>query len=295
MKIILSRKGFDSGSGGIASPIFPSGELHSLPIPESIRSHHSKRYKEIRVGDHSLGSIVNDLTGGKITPECFAHLDPDLDAGSVPRSANWRPVFGQAGAAEKHLQNQGVEEGDVFLFYGWFRQVELVVGKYRYVSTEPDLHVIFGWLQVEQRLSVDSLSEIPIWTHDHPHYKVRKYSGLDSIYISTSQLRLPGTEIHKPGAGMFHMYTPELCLTAPHRSRSIWQLPAWFYPQEPFSSLSYHSNLSRWELNGDTVLLRSVGRGQEFVLDCQEYPQAVQWLCQLLSLYDLVEQMHIRL
>jgi hypothetical protein len=125
MKIILSRKGFDAGLGGVASPIFPSGALYSLPIPESFTSRRSKRYKEIQVGNQSLGTIVNDLTGGRVKPDTFAHLDPDLNALSVLRQTNWRPVFGQAGAAEKHLQNQGVKEGDVFVFYGWFRQVEL--------------------------------------------------------------------------------------------------------------------------------------------------------------------------
>lgn len=295
MKIILSRKGFDSGIGGVASPIFPSGELRTLPIPESSPGHQSKRYQEIQAGDHSLGTIVHDLSRGKVQLEAFAHLDPDLDAGSVPRSANWRPVFGQAGAAERHLQNQGVKEGDVFVFYGWFRQAEWVSGKYRYVSTAPDLHVIFGWLQVGQRLSVDSWLEIPVWARDHPHCEARKYSRLDSLYISASHLHLPSTEIHMPGAGMFRRFAPELCLTAPHQSRSIWQLPAWFYPREPSSSLSYHSNLRRWKLNDDTVLLRSVGRGQEFVLDCQAYPEAVPWLCQLLCLYDTVEQTQVPL
>jgi len=33
MKIILSRKGFDSSYGGYASPIFPDGSILSLPIP----------------------------------------------------------------------------------------------------------------------------------------------------------------------------------------------------------------------------------------------------------------------
>jgi len=33
MKFILSRKGFDSKSGGYPSPIFPDGSLISLPIP----------------------------------------------------------------------------------------------------------------------------------------------------------------------------------------------------------------------------------------------------------------------
>ena len=33
MKIILSRKGFDSGYGGCPNPILPDGTLLSLPIP----------------------------------------------------------------------------------------------------------------------------------------------------------------------------------------------------------------------------------------------------------------------
>jgi Nucleotide modification associated domain 3 len=105
MKIIFSRKGFDSGIGGVASPIFPSGELQTLPIPESVPSHHSKRYKEIQAG-----------------------------------------------------------------------------------------------------------------------------------------------------------------------------------------GLSYHGDKSRWARDGDAVLLRTVGRGQEFVLDCQEYPEAIQWLCHLLCLSDTPRQ-----
>ena len=34
MKIILSRKGFDTTSGGCPSPILPDGTLLSLPIPD---------------------------------------------------------------------------------------------------------------------------------------------------------------------------------------------------------------------------------------------------------------------
>ncbi|CAI8922445.1 hypothetical protein EMIT0158MI4_310005 [Burkholderia ambifaria] len=36
----------------------------------------------------------------------------------------WRPALGQTGAAQGHLSNNGVGAGDVFLFFGWFRQVE---------------------------------------------------------------------------------------------------------------------------------------------------------------------------
>jgi len=33
MKVILSRKGFDSSNGGCPSPIMPDGTLLSMPIP----------------------------------------------------------------------------------------------------------------------------------------------------------------------------------------------------------------------------------------------------------------------
>ena len=34
MKIIISRKGFDSKFGGTASPILPDGTMLSFPIPD---------------------------------------------------------------------------------------------------------------------------------------------------------------------------------------------------------------------------------------------------------------------
>lgn len=228
------------------------------------------------------------MTKGRIKPERCAHLDPDLNPLSIPRPNEWRPIFGQAGAAEKHLQNQGITQGDVFVFYGWFREVEFIAGTCRYVQSAPDLHVIFGWLQVEQRYPVDILSAIPAWAHDHPHCKAWKYRPLDSIYISTKHLHLPDGETHLPGAGIFPRFVPQLRLTAPGRSRSIWRLPAWFYPRS--SCLSYHNDMSRWAREEDAVLLQTVGRGQEFVLDCQEYPEALQWLCQLLSVYDAAKR-----
>ncbi len=80
MKIILSRKGFDSGIGGVASPIFPSGDLHTLPIPESIYSPHSKRYKDIQAGGLSLGPIVSDLTEGRIQPENVSPAIKDYES-----------------------------------------------------------------------------------------------------------------------------------------------------------------------------------------------------------------------
>ena len=44
MKVILSRKGFDTKSGGFASPIFPDGSCFSIPI---LGKYNKKRYNEL--------------------------------------------------------------------------------------------------------------------------------------------------------------------------------------------------------------------------------------------------------
>ncbi len=288
MKIILSRKGFDSTFGGVASPILPSGELCSLPIPEYKSQDHNRprRYEEIMLGNETLGKIVSDLTRNRIKSYDVAHLDPDLSFESIPRPLHWKPLFGQAGAAEKHLRNQGVKQGDVFLFFGWFRQVEEREGVYQYVQGAPDLHVVFGWLQIERRIGVEVLSEIPEWASDHPHYKEKPYSSVESIYLSKDYLELPNLSIKKRGAGVFKQFHPALCLSCSQRSRSIWRLPRWFYPDDTKHPLSYHSRKSRWTLEKEHVILQSVGRGQEFVLDCEQYPDSISWLSDLLSAED---------
>ena len=45
MKVILSRKGMDSESGRVASPILPDGTLLSLPIPDRKSK---KKYEDIK-------------------------------------------------------------------------------------------------------------------------------------------------------------------------------------------------------------------------------------------------------
>jgi hypothetical protein len=40
--------------------------------------------------------------------------------------------------------------------------------------------------------------------------------------------------------------------------------------------------LRRWEIKGKNSILKSVARGQEFVLDTSYYPEAVEWLRKLI-------------
>ncbi len=284
MKIIFSRKGFDSSTGKVASPILPSGKLCSLPIPETLVCAHPLRYQDILFDGQSLGRPVHDMTRGKISPGTPAHLDPDLNHASIPRLPGWKPLFGQAGAAESHLQHQNIGAGDVFLFYGWFRRVEQCAGTYRYAPGAPDLHIIFGWLQIEQRVPAAQWSSLPAWAGDHAHCRRANPLALESLYLSSDRLTLPGITLNKPGAGLFPRYHPSLCLTSQesNNSRRNWRLPRWMAPAYGRSSLTYHPNPLSWETKADHVLLRSAGRGQEFVLDCAAYPEAITWLANLI-------------
>lgn len=279
MKIILSRKGFDAANGRFPSPIFPDGALASLPIPETHPAGQKviRPYQAIQVGDVNMGKLVADLTRQQVQPSTPAHLDPDLNARSVPRSSGWKPLFGQAGAAEAHLQRMGIGEGDLFLFYGWFRQTAFTHSIYHYVPGAPDWHVLFGWLQIERRIPVNTLATIPLWAADHPHCQRRTPYKLDSLYISRDKLDLPG--VSRAGAGLFTHFIPLLRLTDPHSPRrSLWRLPAWFYPDGRQSTLSYHGRRDSWQPVDGYVQLQTVGRGQEFVLDCDDYPEAIGWL-----------------
>lgn len=285
MKIVLSRKGFDSTYGGVASPILPDGRMVSLPIPErpSAITPASRTYGQIHAGDFSVGSLVHGLTKGALTPQDAAHLDPDLDAGSIrPRPGGWRPAFGQTGAAASHLRNQGVGPGDVFLFFGWFREaVEPTPGQFRWKVDSANIHACFGYLQIAERWPVAPLSALPKWLTEHPHHKPVPYGTVDDIYLATDRLNLPGHHIDRPGGGLLGPCQPKYRLTAPGRTRSVWHLPAWFHPLPPVP-LTGHAAPDRWTPSDTGVFLQTICQGQEFVLDCDQYPQALDWLAEIL-------------
>ncbi len=132
MRIVFSRKGFDSGSGGFPSPII-DGRPISLPIPTQRRS-------VTTYGDLGLGDIVEHVTRGRLARMSLCHHDPMFEAA--------RCALGQTGAAQAHLERNGVTAGDMFLFFGLFADEE---GRDRH-------HRIFGYLEVE---SVNALGAEP--------------------------------------------------------------------------------------------------------------------------------------
>lgn len=275
MKIIISRKGFDSSYGGVPSPILPDGRLVPLPIP-SPKDH--RTYGEVSVNGARISSLVADLTGGRIQAHDCCHLDPDLDFGSVRRRPGWRPAFGQIGAAQSHLARYQIGPGDLFLFFGWFRPVEQTKGTWKYTARQGK-HVIYGWMRVADVLTVKHASAKVLRPFSgHPHLSGRDEES-NTLYLAGDSAGVPGVACG--GAGLFSRFADCLQLSRSDAvNRSEWRLPSWFH-YEAGSTFSYHDHKGRWSQDSDSCILQSVARGQEFVLCPGNMAQAEKWLEQL--------------
>ena len=282
MNIVLSRKGFDASEGGIPSPILPDGRLFSLPIPHRPeRTTLATTYAHLDVFGHSAAKILSDLGPSRSWAEVKAHLDPDLRAGTVPRAPGWRPLFGQDAAAQGHLNENKVGVGDLFLFFAWFRQTQWQRGRLTYAPKAQDLHVIFGWLEVGEIWSIGrDRTAVPGYAQGHPH-AVTEYGPSNTIYAAASDSTAGARSRYRAGA--FERFAPQLRLTARGRTRSVWSLPAWFYPAPLKPPLTYHRDPKRWQLTDGRVILKTVAKGQEFVLDTDHYPEARSWVESILA------------
>lgn len=138
MKIILSRKGFDSSSGGCPNPIMPDGALLSLPIPDDTVltppvPAEIVKYDDLRYGDYTYTDILKGIKPNQVFGNC--HLDPDIREGIRIKPINgWKPAFGQTGSPLGVLRNAGVTAGDLFLFFGVFRKGERHAGSVRFIK-----------------------------------------------------------------------------------------------------------------------------------------------------------------
>ena len=269
MRVIFSRKGFDSGAGGCPSPMV-SGRPISFPIPTKMPS--VDRYSDLP-GD--VPRMVVDLSRGKIRAERFCHLDPDLDSSVKLRAENWRGSLGQVSAAASHLRNQNVGTGDLFLFWGLYQAAKFST---RWTFSGPKEHRIFGWLQVGavRQIGTDPcpvLTEFP-WLEGHPHLE-QGWDETNTIYVAREELRIDGISSHYPGWGLFN---PGYRLTEKDsRLPSTWEVPLWLNPLCDGTGMSYNP-AERWSGMGT---LRSAARGQEFVADIGDGKDAINWLGQL--------------
>jgi len=273
-RLVLSRKGFDSGAGRYPNIIYED-KLYFIPIPEAGSDIF---YKDLQFDPKtSYLKVMRDLG---IREYSEGHLDPDIRSVIYPHlPPNWRPSLGQKGASLSHLRSEGVGEGDLFLFWGWFKQVYKKKGKFCYEKNSPDLHVVFGYLQVDvfRDLTCEDSSDL---SH-HPHYIFRdRYNPVgNGLFIATDRLSfLTGL----PGAGMLtYRQDRVLTCTSPYTRRSEWLLPACFFDTNKRCKLTYHQKkqgLPHNELSGYKI--KSASRGQEFVISIDKPIQ--NWILSIL-------------
>lgn len=273
MKVILSRKGFDSSFGGYPSPILPDKTMISLPIPheDSISYSNLKFDNNKTYYDFMKGLKPEIKFRGKrlpLTPKTTCHLDPDVYKDVILREKGWKPLFGQIGAAQTHLENHGVKKGDIFLFFGWFRRTIEEDGHYSFKSDSQGLHIIFAYFQIDTILKrLDT--KIPAWMKYHPHVSnFRRNYKNNTMYIASDSLSWDNSI---PGAGTFN-FRRDLVLTKEGYSRSKWNLPECFKNVK----ISYHSEKS-WNPH----YFQSTVVGQEFVI--QENDAVEAWVKELIS------------
>lgn len=188
MKLILSRKGFDSAAGGCPSPIVDGRPL-SMPIPASGSS-------TTTYADLGLGEIVERITRGRISGASLCHHDPMFHDGEC--------LLGQCGAAQSHLARHGIGPGDVFLFFGLFADPD----------TGERHHRIFGYLKVRSATPVSAMAgeeRAELVALRHPHLLDRRVTN-DVIYRgegAAAKRADIALRMTRPGGPLSHWHVPE--------------------------------------------------------------------------------------
>lgn len=214
MKVIFSRKGFDSEAGGSPSPII--GRLPvSLPTPLPNKKDSGAKYSDITVGTINLGQLVQDLTGGKVRADDRCYPNPILDKGGV---------LGLSEESQRRLAAHKIGKGDLFLFYGLFRAAELYRGSYRYVKDSAPHYRIFGWLEVGDARRLRSRRK-------KSRFDRSEDDGGTMIYSPTEELALAPDE-SLPGSGKFRSDHPSGILSVGEGNiPGLWGMPDWLTPR----------------------------------------------------------------
>ena len=268
MKIILSRKGFDSSNGGKPSPIMPDGTLLSMPIPSD---DDKDEYCDLQYDGMNYSQILRTLAPQALDHNC--HIDPDIrDNCRVIPVPNWKPAFGQINAAQGVLSNSGVEIGDIFLFFGWFRRVEEYEDHYRYARKKDrsfydyaDLQVIYGYMQIgDIRIGKENMKDYS-W-HPHSQYLGNNKTS-NALYLPSEKLSL---DPQKKGYGTLN-FRKDRVLTMEGKSRATWVPYPFLMPEYVYGN----------RRNSRDVGLYYAGIWQELVVS--ESDELINWVKTIIS------------
>lgn len=274
MKIILSRKGFDSNTGGITSPIFENGDMVSFPIPEHIVNHvKDDNYRMLHYGNRDYSVLLENL-GYCDNQKC--HIDPDLSQDNrIEKIRSWVPIFGQCDQAASHLvKTANIKEGDIFLFFGNFHHVCEQNGKFKVKRSsgdfyqDNDLQVIWGYLQVGKVVTKKEEQEKYFW---HPHaFKYYTDKSLNVMFIARESLtfneKIPGYGVLK--------YRKDRVLTEKNHSKANWKKRSVYDVDSILGSRKNSSNSPN-----ETIYYR--GQWQELCL--KETKESTEWVKKIIE------------
>lgn len=266
MRIIISRKGFDSGAGGCPSPILPNGNMVSIPIPDS---HPSLTYDDLEIDGISYADIMITIHPQKKLDlhKKGCHVDPDINAApwkELPK--DWVPAFGQIGNAQTVLKKAGVEPGDLFLFFGWFRQTYYNNnGILKYCSPKnngQDLQIIYGYLEIGSIITDPKEIQRYPW---HPHSSSDRLKSKNNVlYLPTNRLSFSP---EKPGWGTL-AFSKDRILTRENCTRSRWKDLPFLRPENLIAP--------QMKNNGDPGIIEYTGQWQELVYNGT--PEMMKWV-----------------
>ena len=336
MKVIFSRQGFDSSYGGYPSIILPEemgSKMISFPIPEAGKR---KDKTNITVGEIegkgaekiiyklgggitlSLEKILKDLTKSKRThreeiknpanddgytliEDTIFHYDPQIQ--EIDGGNNYA-ALGQSGAAASHLLNENIEKGDIFLFFGRFRETtrdEDGVIKYRRGTKE--YHVIWGYMIVDDifyiiqkenckinekkyDICIKKNNELEVVDDNylekyknidnHPHclnsYSNPKYKKNTNIIICGKTF----------GTFKYTFKIDDVLRLTQYKSSNLtnWEIPNfWGYPKtNPKISMTYNTENKKEILKNGNLKIQSASIGQEFVINKYDPKIMKDWL-----------------
>ncbi len=256
MKIVFSRKGFDSEYGGIPSVIWPeTKEMLSFPIPVTSEEEDGYLAEKMSFKGHPLDILLSSLKYKSARVGQKFHFDPMIQS-LLPEKLSIG-AFGQSGAALGHLTKEKITEGDIFLFFGTFCECYWEAKELRRFKLMNSFHAIWGFLKVDCHIDIgpipseheQELRKVHPWLKNHPHIQNRKKynKSANRIYFGKK-------------FGTFR-YDELLRLSKNNFKRSIWELPEAFREAD----LSY-AKLADIQKDAPLVDLKTPGKGQEFVL-----------------------------
>lgn len=258
-KVIISRKGLDSSNSNIPSPILHNKIMLSIPIPSDDPSHYSDLSTENCLYLDILIKLGFKFNGKKNN----CHLDPDIYKTISDRLIGWQACFGQENVAQLHLQNKGISVGDIFLFFGWFKETEGLPNAIKYKKDAQDIHAFFGYLQIGEILTSTNDMQKVKW---HPHADYGE-DDRNTIYVASEKL----LNTSHPGYGVFR-FSEEIILTKKGYSRSKWELPSCFKGKD----ISYHSETSQKKDYFQSAMI-----GQEFVSESDD--EIEKWIISVVN------------